>query len=143
MTLRVRVRPPLAVFLSLILLFLIFLALAPAMADEPSNQPRTEDLAIRMTQALALNTAQQNAVRDVMREFGQSMRQVMDKHGIDPAEGRRPPWHKLRAARADLREARTQLESQMAEILTPQQMSQFRTFQKQQRRTWMTGHQRP
>jgi len=143
MTLRVRLRPPLAVVTSLILMVLILFALAPAMAEEVSGRKRTDDLAARITNELTLDAAQRKAVRKVMRDFGQSMRQVMDKHGIDPANGNRPPLRKMLAARADMRKASTHMESSMAEILTPQQMRRFRTFQKQQRAKWMSSHQRP
>jgi len=143
MTLRVRLRPPLAVVTSLILMVLILFALAPAMAEEASGRKRIDDLAARITNELTLDTAQQKAVRKVMREFGQSMRQVMHKHGIDPANGNRPPLHKMLAARSDMSKARTKMESSMAEILTPQQMRRLRTLQKQQRAKWMSSHQRP
>lgn len=138
-----RIRPPLPVYLSVFLLFLVLLALAPAMADETPGPVRGEGLATRMNEALSLDIGQRPAVRDVMRDFGRSMRQVMDKHGIDPANGRRPALHRMLAARTEMMATRNQMENRMADILTKPQMRRFRALLKQQRTAWSKGRREP
>lgn len=143
MTRRTRIRPPLSVYISVLLLYLVMLALAPAMADEAPGRLPGDEFATRMSEALSLDIAQRAAVRDVMREFGRSMRQAMDKHGIEPSNGRRPTWHKMLAARAEMAEPRVQMENRMAEILTRRQMHHFRVLRKQQRAAWNAGRRKP
>lgn len=131
-----RIRPPLPVFISVLFLFAVLLALAPVMAEQAPGRPSMDERVTRMTDTLELDVSQQSAFRKVMLDFGTSMHRVMNKHGIDPGSGSRPPLHKMFAVRSEMAGLQTRMENRMASFLSQRQMRRFRSLHKQQRAAW-------
>ncbi|MEM6463136.1 MAG: LTXXQ motif family protein [Pseudomonadota bacterium] len=117
-----------------LLLLVLFVTAAPAQTPQnPALKPAVEQLQV-LSERLQLTEEQRTAVQPIMFEYMQVTRAVMEKHGIDPQSGKRPPLSALRAARGDLKKNREKLDSSMAAVLSPQQMQTFRQFQDEQRK---------
>ncbi|MEX3007866.1 hypothetical protein [Hoeflea sp. TYP-13] len=116
-----------------LLLLVLYATAAPAQnlsnIDGKPGAERIQELVVR----LQLSDEQRTAIQPIMEEFVVSTRAVLEKHGVDPKSGNRPPLRVLLAMRGDMEKNRTRMEGQMSAVLSPGQMDEFRKIQKEQR----------
>ncbi|WP_419913673.1 hypothetical protein [Hoeflea sp.] len=123
------------IFLGGFYLFLLVLyaTAAPAQDSAVPDRVAAAEQIRAMADELDLTDDQRQAVIPILQQYGQATKAILEKHGVDPASGKRPPLRKMMAIRGDMEKNRTSLDQQLAAVLSPTQMDTFRKLQKQQR----------
>jgi len=122
-------------FLVVLLVPLGLSTMPTARADAMAHSPSLEALEL-LKERLALTDAQIVEVEPVLRQHQMAQQAVFDLHDIDPRAGRAAP----RPSRSELFELASalmpvweQADSAMAEILTDEQLREWRVFQNERR----------
>ncbi len=126
---QLRIRPRSAIYTGFLLVTFTLLATLVHAQTRPGEAPQVQDMIIE----LQLDSEQQAAVVQIIGEFRDSMDAMMERHGIDPSQGR-PPLFKMRAIRSEMQANVATMEQRMAAVLTPEQMQRFMAMQQEQRR---------
>ncbi|MDA4844901.1 Spy/CpxP family protein refolding chaperone [Hoeflea poritis] len=123
-------------------LLLLYATAAPAQENAASGRPAAAEQIRAMADQLNLSDQQRQALIPILQQHGQATKAILEKHGIDPASGERPPLRKMLSVRGDMKKNRAAFEKQVAAILSPAQMDTFKRLQEQQRqalRARLTG----
>lgn len=124
------------------LAFLVLLfATYPARADDQGGQRQLTDeqrarLEARMEEIrsrLDLDEAQKAQLEPVLRKDLETRAEVLRKHGITRESDERPGRREMRAIRQELKSAREATDAEVARILDPQQLAEYRKIQDEAR----------
>jgi hypothetical protein len=122
-------------FLLVLLIPLGLSTIPTARADAMAHSPPLETLEL-LRERLALTDAQLVEVEPVLRQHHVAQQAVFDLHDINPRAGLaapRPSRSELFALASALRPVWEQADSAMAEILTDEQLREWRLFQNERR----------
>lgn len=112
--------------------FLLSLTVMTTLAEAqmlPGGQPdRTEIKQVAVQ--LHLSGAQQDAFVRIVDEFQMSVEAVFEKYGVDPLESRPRPTVRV-ALRSDLQKSLTQMDEELAVILSSDQLRAFEQIRRQ------------
>ena len=120
------------------------MAVAPAVlhGDEAADPERVEQLEQRIAEIrerLALTGEQEEAIAPILKAGLEAQMAVMEKHGFDPearADGvkrRRPGLRAARQLRRELDAVRADTVESLSEVLTPEQIEEYRKIQEESR----------
>ncbi|MET1413277.1 Spy/CpxP family protein refolding chaperone [Roseibium sp. HPY-6] len=98
-------------------------------AQAAAEAPRIAEVAAK----LDLTAAQEPAFTRILQAHVATTRSLLEKHGVDPSKGR-PPMKVMRALRSEMLQNRQNLETELAAVLTPQQLDQFKNLSRERSR---------
>lgn len=121
---QLRIRPRTTIYTGFLLATFMLLATLTHAQTRPGSPPEIG----RVMTELQLTADQQETFVQIVQTFGDTMEATMERHGVDPSLGR-PPLHKMRAVRSEMRANIAWMERQMAALLTQEQLQKFKAWQ--------------
>lgn len=118
------------------LLALVVLIVSPTRALSSSDAATPEALEARLQKIairLELSDAQRSRLEPILRMRFESTRDVLARHGLDPASAARPSRRDLLKVSAEMSALRDTTDAEVATILSEEQMATYRQIQSEQR----------
>ncbi len=109
------------------LVFSLIVMSGPAAAQMPRDRTEIHQMAAQ----LRLSDQQQQAFIRIVDDFQMSMEAALEKYGVDPAVSRPPPTVRF-ALRSDLRRNLAQMDTELAAILSAEQLRAFQEIRREQ-----------
>lgn len=122
-----------------LMMVLILPVIVPAAAQEldPDRRAEIESRIEQAKERLNLTEEQVEQIKPIIKSSFEASMEILESHGIDlsiPQEEReRPSFGELRALNKDMQKVRTESTAQMAEVLSDEQMAEFRKMQEERR----------
>ncbi|MCY6381741.1 Spy/CpxP family protein refolding chaperone [Hoeflea prorocentri] len=116
-----------------LILLLLYSTAAPAQDRLNRSEGFSQERIVMMAQELDLTEDQRKALLPIMQRYGEETRAMLENHGVDLKAGERPPVRKLMAMRSDAKKNRAAFEKDVAGVLSPVQMEEFKKLQDNRR----------
>ncbi|MEM9301712.1 MAG: hypothetical protein AAGE01_06355 [Pseudomonadota bacterium] len=118
------------------LLLLPLLLGLPIVAGAQTGTANTEAFQARMAENAArlnLTDEQRADLEPILRANFEETRALLQKHGLGQGATERPGLRQMRALQKDMKPVRERTDRQVAEILSDEQMAEFRLIQDERR----------
>lgn len=115
--------------------FLLSLTVMTTLAEAqmPLAGPPDRSEIVQVAGQLSLNAGQQDAFVRIVDAFQMEMETTLQHYGVDPMESRPPPTV-LVALRSDLQKSLRQMDTELAAVLTTDQMQEFKRIRRDRMR---------